>query len=57
MATYKILVEISELKTPLGRSRCRCNDNNKTYHKETGYGIVGCFNLAQGNIISVEKIL
>ena len=36
---YRILVEKPEGKTPLGRSRCRWEDNIKMDVKEVGCGV------------------
>jgi hypothetical protein len=35
---YRVLVERSEGKTPLGRPRCRWEDNTKMYVQEVKWG-------------------
>jgi hypothetical protein len=36
---YRFLVGKSEGKRPMGRSRCRWEDNIKMYLQEVGYGV------------------
>jgi hypothetical protein len=36
--TYRFLTEKPEGKLPLGRTRCRWEDNNKTDLQEVGWG-------------------
>jgi len=37
----------SEGKSPLGRHRCRWEDNNKMYLQEVGFGVTDWIKLAQ----------
>ena len=45
---YKVLVGKPEGKRPLGRPRCRWEDNIKMDVKEVGWGGIDCIDLAQG---------
>jgi hypothetical protein len=44
---YKILVETPEGKRPLGRPRCRWDNNIKMVLRETGWGVMDWIDLAQ----------
>jgi hypothetical protein len=44
---YKMLVEKSERKTPLGRPRCRCVDNIKMYFRKIGWDGMDSIDLFQ----------
>jgi hypothetical protein len=44
---YKILGEKSERNRPLGRTRCRWEDNIKVDITEIGYGVVDWIHMAQ----------
>jgi len=44
---YRVLVEKPEGKTPLGRLRCRWEDNIKMNHKEVGCGGMDWIDLTQ----------
>jgi hypothetical protein len=48
--TYKVLVGRPEVKTPLRRSRHRCEDNIKMDLKEIGWEVVDWIHLAQDRI-------
>jgi len=43
---YRVLVEMTEGKRPLGRSRRRWEDNIKMGHRETGIDGTNCILLA-----------
>ena len=45
---YRGLVGKPEGKRPLGRTRCRWEDNIKTYLQEVGCGVMDWIELAQG---------
>jgi len=44
---YRVLVEKPEGKRPLGRPRCRWEDNIKTDLQEVGFGVMDWIKLAQ----------
>ena len=44
---YRVLVRKPEGKRPLGRSRCRCEDNIKMDLQEVGSGAMDWIELAQ----------
>jgi hypothetical protein len=44
---YRILVGRSEGRRPLGRPRCRWEDNIKTYLQEVGWGGMDWIDMAQ----------
>jgi hypothetical protein len=44
---YNILVGRPEVRRPLGRPRCRWEDNIKMDLREIGFGDVDCINLVQ----------
>jgi hypothetical protein len=45
---YRILVGKPKGKRPLGRPRCRWEDNIKLYLREIGWGCMDWIDLAQG---------
>jgi hypothetical protein len=47
---YKIFVDKTEEKRPLGRTKRRWEDDIKTELKETGYKSVDWIHLAQGRV-------
>jgi hypothetical protein len=47
---YRILVERPEGKRPLGRPRCRWEDNIKMDHREIGIDVAKCIRLAQDRV-------
>jgi hypothetical protein len=47
MNAYRILVGELEGKRPLGRPRCRCNDNIKMDLREIGWGGMDWIDLAK----------
>ena len=44
---YKVLVGRADRKTPLGRPKCRWEDNVKMDLREVGWAIMGCISLVQ----------
>jgi hypothetical protein len=44
---YRVFVEKPEGKRPLGRTRCKWEDNNKMDLTETGWGCMDWITLAQ----------
>jgi hypothetical protein len=46
-STYRVLVGKPEGKTPLGRTRCRWEDNIKMYLQEVGCGGMNWIELTQ----------
>jgi len=44
---YRVLVGKPEARRPLGRPRCRCVDNIRTYLQEVGCGYTDWIGLAQ----------
>jgi hypothetical protein len=44
---YRIPVGKQEGKRPLGRTRCRWEDNIKMHHREVGWGSMDWIDLAQ----------
>jgi hypothetical protein len=48
--TYKILIRKPEEKRPLGKPRCRWEDNIKMYTKQIGCEIMDWIQLIQGRV-------
>ena len=46
IGVYSVLMNKPEGKCPLGRSRLRCDDNNKIEFQEFGCGGMDCIELA-----------
>jgi hypothetical protein len=44
---YRVLVGMPERKIPLGRPRCRWEDNITMYIREIGWGVMDWIDLAQ----------
>jgi hypothetical protein len=49
-SAYRVLVGKSEEKRPLGRSRCRWENNVKILLREIGWDGVDCIDLAQDTV-------